>query len=178
MASKPLKEDPKETDPVVSSPKRSAVGVPSLLASIPLALNDMGPVWAAKTLLRMNQKDGFDCPSCAWPDPPHRETAEFCGNGVQGRVLGGRSADGAPRILGREPRSGVLRSHDQFNTTTYSLNDKYRGVHKGRNVLFVNAADLAALGLADGSYADVHSVAPDRVDRVLRRLRIISYPRP
>ncbi|WP_407636054.1 molybdopterin dinucleotide binding domain-containing protein [Paeniglutamicibacter gangotriensis] len=71
-----------------------------------------------------------------------------------------------------------MRSHDQFNTTTYSLNDRYRGVHKGRNVLFVNAADLAALGLADGSYADVHSVAPDRVDRVLRRLRIISYPRP
>lgn len=51
-------------------------------------------------------------------------------------------------------------------------------MHKGRNVLFVNAADLAALGLADGSYADVHSVAPDRVDRVLRRLRIIFYPRP
>ncbi|EMQ98239.1 putative oxidoreductase [Paeniglutamicibacter gangotriensis Lz1y] len=57
--------------------------MPSLLASIPLALNDMGPVWAAKTLLRMNQKDGFDCPSCAWPDPPHRETAEFCGNGAK-----------------------------------------------------------------------------------------------
>lgn len=124
--------------------------MPSLLASIPLALNDMGPVWAAKTLLRMNQKDGFDCPSCAWPDPPHRETAEFCGNGAKAV-----SWEADPLTVPREfwaENSGVLRSHDQFNTTTYSLNDRYRGVHKGRNVLFVNAADLAALGLADGSY--------------------------
>ncbi|MBV1778764.1 FdhF/YdeP family oxidoreductase [Paeniglutamicibacter sp. ABSL32-1] len=69
-----------------------------------------------------------------------------------------------------------LRSHDQFNTTTYSLNDRYRGVHKGRNVIFVNPEDLAALHLADGGYVDVHSEAGDGVDRVLRGLRIISYP--
>ena len=69
-----------------------------------------------------------------------------------------------------------LRSHDQFNTTTYSLNDRYRGVHKGRNVIFVNPQDLAALHLADGGYVDVHSEAGDGVDRVLRGLRIISYP--
>jgi formate dehydrogenase major subunit len=49
-------------------------------------------------------------------------------------------------------------------------------VHKGRNVIFVNPQDLAALHLADGGYVDVHSEGGDGVDRVLRGLRIISYP--
>ncbi len=70
----------------------------------------------------------------------------------------------------------TVRSHDQFNTTTYSLNDRYRGVKKGRQVLFVNPSDLAELGIADGSYVDIHSEAADGVDRVLRQQRIISYP--
>ncbi|GAA5226427.1 FdhF/YdeP family oxidoreductase [Paeniglutamicibacter antarcticus] len=70
-------------DLVVSAPKKSAVGVPSLLASSPLALDEMGPVRAVKTLRHMNQKDGFDCSSCAWPDPPNRKVAEFCENGAK-----------------------------------------------------------------------------------------------
>ncbi|MFL4472447.1 FdhF/YdeP family oxidoreductase [Paeniglutamicibacter sp. MACA_103] len=83
MAGKPLQDDVTDKDLAVSPPLRSAVGLPSLLASIPLALNEMGPGRAAKTLLHMNQKDGFDCMSCAWPDPPHRKTAEFCENGAK-----------------------------------------------------------------------------------------------
>ncbi|PYI68509.1 hypothetical protein CVV68_06820 [Arthrobacter livingstonensis] len=70
----------------------------------------------------------------------------------------------------------TVRAHDQFNTTMYTLNDRYRGVKKGRHVLFVNPSDLAELGIADGSYVDIHSEAPDGVDRVLRQQRIISYP--
>lgn len=69
-----------------------------------------------------------------------------------------------------------IRSHDQFNTTMYSLNDRYRGVKKGRHVLLVNPEDLTALGLTDGEYVDVHGEADDGVDRVLPQLRIISYP--
>lgn len=70
----------------------------------------------------------------------------------------------------------TVRSHDQFNTTTYSMNDRYRGVKKGRMVLFAHGDDLADLGLADGGYVDVHSEADDGVDRVLRQLRLIAYP--
>ncbi|WP_028267406.1 FdhF/YdeP family oxidoreductase [Arthrobacter sp. MA-N2] len=70
----------------------------------------------------------------------------------------------------------TVRSHDQFNTTTYSMNDRYRGVKKGRMVLFAHHDDLAELGLSDGGYVDVHSEADDGVDRVLRRLRLIAYP--
>jgi len=60
----------------VGPPKRSAAGLPSLIESIPLALTEMGPERAVKTLTAMNQKDGFDCMSCAWPDPPERKMAQ------------------------------------------------------------------------------------------------------
>ena len=39
------------------------------------------PVKGAATLLRMNQPEGFDCPGCAWPDPKHTSSFEFCENG-------------------------------------------------------------------------------------------------
>ena len=70
----------------------------------------------------------------------------------------------------------TMRSNDQFNTTIYSLNDRYRGVKKGRQVIFVNPEDLAELGIADGELVDVHSEFKDNVDRVLRQFRVVSYP--
>jgi molybdopterin-dependent oxidoreductase alpha subunit len=56
----------------------------------------------------------------------------------------------------------TIRSHDQYNTTVYSLNDRYRGVTGRRDVIFVNADDLAALGLAHGDRVDVIA-GPGRV---------------
>ncbi len=69
-----------------------------------------------------------------------------------------------------------MRSHDQFNTTIYGHNDRYRGIRKGREVVFVNPDDLAELGLADGQHVDVHGVYADNVERVLRNYRLVSYP--
>ena len=43
----------------------------------------MGVVKTIKTLSMVNQKEGFDCPGCAWPDPEHRTTFEFCENGAK-----------------------------------------------------------------------------------------------
>ncbi len=70
----------------------------------------------------------------------------------------------------------TFRSHDQFNTTIYSLNDRYRGVKKGRDVVFVNPDDLADLGLADGDRVDVATVWHDDVERVVRNYRVVAYP--
>jgi anaerobic selenocysteine-containing dehydrogenase len=55
----------------------------------------------------------------------------------------------------------TVRSHDQYNTTIYGLNDRYRGITGRRDVVFVHADDLAAHGLAHGDRVDV--VAGDRV---------------
>ncbi|HET6672111.1 MAG TPA: FdhF/YdeP family oxidoreductase, partial [Agromyces sp.] len=70
----------------------------------------------------------------------------------------------------------TLRSHDQFNTTVYSLNDRYRGIRKGRDVVFVHPDDLAGLGLADGDRVDVVSEWPGEHDRVLPGQRVVAYP--
>ncbi len=70
----------------------------------------------------------------------------------------------------------TLRSHDQFNTTIYSLNDRYRGIKNGRDVIFVNPFDLAELGLTDGQRVDIHSEWRDEPDRVLENYRVVSYP--
>ncbi len=70
----------------------------------------------------------------------------------------------------------TIRSHDQYNTTIYGLDDRYRGVHAGRRVVFVNPDDLADLGLADGAIVDVVGEWDDGVDRRAPAFRVVSYP--
>lgn len=70
----------------------------------------------------------------------------------------------------------TIRSHDQFNTTMYSLSDRYRGIKNGRDVVFVNPDDVVELGLADGDRVDIVSEWKDEPDRVLRGYRVVAYP--
>jgi molybdopterin-dependent oxidoreductase alpha subunit len=67
----------------VGNPKKWAAGVPGVLHSLEYAFEQMGGPRAARALARLNQKHGFDCPSCAWPDPQHRKKMEFCENGAK-----------------------------------------------------------------------------------------------
>lgn len=71
----------------------------------------------------------------------------------------------------------TVRSHDQFNTTVYGLDDRYRGIKGGRRVVFVNADDLAECGLADGDVVDLVSVWSDG-ERRAERFRAVAYPTP
>jgi molybdopterin-dependent oxidoreductase alpha subunit len=70
----------------------------------------------------------------------------------------------------------TLRSHDQYNTTIYGMDDRYRGVKAGRRVVFVNPGDLEALGLADGATVDLVSEWSDGVERRAPAFRIVAYP--
>jgi len=70
----------------------------------------------------------------------------------------------------------TVRSHDQYNTTIYGLDDRYRGIHNGRRVVFVNPDDLAALGLADGTMVDIISEWTDGSERRAVGFRAVSYP--
>jgi molybdopterin-dependent oxidoreductase alpha subunit len=70
----------------------------------------------------------------------------------------------------------TMRSHDQFNTTIYSNEDRYRGIHDSRRVVLANPEDLAELGLADGDHVDVFSEWTDDVERCLRDYRLVAYP--
>ncbi|MES9543687.1 FdhF/YdeP family oxidoreductase [Actinomadura sp. NPDC000600] len=70
----------------------------------------------------------------------------------------------------------TLRSHDQYNTTIYGLDDRYRGIKAGRRVLLVNPADLSRLGVADGATVDLVSEWPDGAERRAPAFRAVSYP--
>ncbi|UNO42665.1 FdhF/YdeP family oxidoreductase [Streptomyces sp. MST-110588] len=83
MAAKPPASDPVQDAPEVSGPQHSAVGLPAITHALRVSQQQMGVRRTALTLLRVNQKDGFDCPGCAWPEPEHRHTAEFCENGAK-----------------------------------------------------------------------------------------------
>ncbi|WP_329430001.1 FdhF/YdeP family oxidoreductase [Streptosporangium sp. NBC_01495] len=69
----------------------------------------------------------------------------------------------------------TVRSHDQYNTTIYGMDDRYRGVRNGRRVVFVHADDLAERGLADGDMVDLVSEWPDG-ERRAESFRAIAYP--
>ncbi|HZE38863.1 MAG TPA: FdhF/YdeP family oxidoreductase [Stackebrandtia sp.] len=70
----------------------------------------------------------------------------------------------------------TLRSHDQYNTTIYGLNDRYRGVKQSRRVVFVHPDDLEAAGVADGEHIDVVSEWKDGVSRRVNDFRAVAYP--
>ena len=81
----PTGEPPLEAElPVVGKPKQAAAGITSIYVTAKYGFAEMGVGRTFDTLLALNQKDGFDCPSCAWPDPDgERKTAEFCENGAK-----------------------------------------------------------------------------------------------
>ncbi|MET0740053.1 MAG: FdhF/YdeP family oxidoreductase [Candidatus Nanopelagicales bacterium] len=70
----------------------------------------------------------------------------------------------------------TIRSHDQFNTTVYGMDDRYRGIKGGRRVVLVNPDDLAALGLVDGQTVDLVSEWVDEVERRAAAFRVVAYP--
>ncbi|MGW4844176.1 FdhF/YdeP family oxidoreductase [Nocardia brasiliensis] len=72
----------------------------------------------------------------------------------------------------------TLRSHDQYNTTIYGLDDRYRGVHGGRKVVLVHPEDIAALGFAEDELVDVISEWTDGTERRVQGFRLIGYPTP
>ncbi|OHD09228.1 FdhF/YdeP family oxidoreductase [Sphingopyxis sp. RIFCSPHIGHO2_12_FULL_65_19] len=73
-------------------------------------------------------------------------------------------------------RLATVRSHDQFNTTIYSYNDRYRGVYNDRMILFMNAEDIASRGLAAGTKVALETISDDGVRRRVDGLTIIDYP--
>jgi len=72
----------------------------------------------------------------------------------------------------------TVRSHDQYNTTIYALDDRYRGVFGERRVLFIHADDIAALGLRAGDRVDLESLCEDGVRRQARGFLLVAYDIP
>ncbi|MEI6432608.1 MAG: molybdopterin dinucleotide binding domain-containing protein, partial [bacterium] len=71
----------------------------------------------------------------------------------------------------------TLRSHDQFNTTIYGLDDRYRGIHGGRRVIFLNEADIERLHLTAGQKVDITSHFKGET-RIVEAFTVVPYPIP
>lgn len=71
----------------------------------------------------------------------------------------------------------TIRSHDQFNTTVYGLDDRYRGIRSGRRVVFLNPEDMREAGLKAGQWVDLYSRF-DGVERVARRFSVVEFQIP
>ncbi|MCA3834304.1 MAG: CbbBc protein, partial [Burkholderia sp.] len=80
-------------------------------------------------------------------------------------------------VLGAEQvlRLITLRSHDQYNTTIYGLDDRYRGVFGRRDVLFMNTADLAKYGLEHGDLVDIETITASGRTLRLEKITAIEY---
>jgi anaerobic selenocysteine-containing dehydrogenase len=93
-----------------------------------------------------------------------------------------------PHSLGEDPdmpqgnaeglRLMTLRSDSQFNTTIYSLEDRFRGVKGGRMVILMNRADIEKRHLKEGQKVTLQTVADDGIDRRLEGLEIKAYEIP
>lgn len=123
---------------------------------------------------RVRQPDGFQLPH------PPRDSREF--PTITGKAnFAVNELNWVPVPPGRLVLQ-TLRSHDQYNTTIYGLDDRYRGVKGGRRVVFVNPADIASLGLADGDRVDLISEFTDSTGELQERrakdFLVVPYSTP
>ncbi len=121
---------------------------------------------------RMHEPGGF------WKGNPaaHREWETESGK-AEFNVPRALNSSGFAEKEGRF-RLVTLRSNDQFNTTIYGYDDRFRGIRGTRMVVMMNAADIAALGLKDGDKVALESDAEDGVERVVEGLRVVAYNIP
>src|SRR5690349_12806043 len=113
MARKPPQADIDESLVRVTKPKTVAAGVPAVLQTVRMSTEQMGVARSLQTLLRVNQKDGFDCPGCAWPEEDKRHVAEFCENGAKAVAEEATRRRIGPEFFAAHSVA-ELRSHDDW----------------------------------------------------------------
>lgn len=93
----------------------SAAGLYSIYETVKRGVVEMGVGNAFRTLLKVNQTDGFDCPSCAWPDPDReRKTVEFCENGAKAVASEASKERILPEFFARHSLTQLLEQSDRW----------------------------------------------------------------
>lgn len=111
---------PDTTTLKLRNPKKKAAGIPAVVSSALHGISKMGAAKTIKTLTMVNQQEGFDCPGCAWPDPDHRTTFEFCENGAKAVADEAMKANVTPAFFARHSVAELSMMSD------YELNRKGR----------------------------------------------------
>ena len=113
MATRAPKDDIDESLITVGKPKTKAVGLPAVINSLKISLDQMGPVRSVQTLLAVNQVKGFDCMGCAWPEGDKRHTAEFCENGAKAVAEEATRRTVPPAFFAEHSISDLMK-HDEY----------------------------------------------------------------
>lgn len=104
-----------ENDVQVTDRKSYAAGIPAVLVSLKRGLEQMGALRTVRTLTRLNQRHGFDCPGCAWPETPgHRKAAEFCENGAKAVAEEATTRTVTPAFFAAHPVPELLEQTDYW----------------------------------------------------------------
>lgn len=157
MAAKPPAGDPVQDAPQVAPPKHAAAGLPAIGHTLKVAQQQMGLARTARTLLKVNQKNGFDCPGCAWPEGDKRHTAEFCENGAKAVAEEATLRRVTPEFFAAHPladlaaRSGYWLGQQGRITEPMLLAegaDRYEAISWERAFAII-AEELTALGSPD-----------------------------
>lgn len=98
----------------VKEPHGAAAGLPAVVSSVKVTLHYAGARHAAGILAKVNQHDGFDCPSCAWPDPEHRSFAEFCENGAKAAADAASTGRVTPKWLAQYTLDELAAESDKW----------------------------------------------------------------
>jgi molybdopterin-dependent oxidoreductase alpha subunit len=102
-------------DPHTGRRHKTAASFASIYETAHHGIRDMGLQRTVQTLLKINQKDGFDCPSCAWPDPDdHRKTAEFCENGAKAVASEATTVRATPEFFAKHSIDDMKRQSDYW----------------------------------------------------------------
>ena len=120
---------------------------------------------------RVRVKEGF-----VLPHPP-RDTRTFATASGKAQITVNELS--WPQVPQGRLLLQTMRSHDQYNTTIYGLDDRYRGISQARRVVLVSPADITALGLVDRQMVDVISewATPSGTEyRRAQNFRVVSYP--
>ena len=72
----------------------------------------------------------------------------------------------------------TIRSHDQYNTTIYGLNDRYRNIKNERKIIFINPEDLRKLNHKQGDLIDIKTIWHDNNERIAKQFKLIPYDIP
>jgi molybdopterin-dependent oxidoreductase alpha subunit len=153
---------------------RSVVGWEAFVADydrVRDAIEDVFPIFQGYNA-RIRVPGGFHLTSTAreriWATPSGKA------NILLFEGLGEDTCESDPEMLWLS----TIRSHDQYNTTLYSMSDRYRGVYGQRDVVFLNQLEMAKRGLADGDRVDLVTLSTDGMERSVHNFRVVGYSFP
>lgn len=117
---------------------------------------------------RIQNREGFYLPNCA------RDNSY---NTFSGKANFTISKVESPKLQAQEYMMMTIRSHDQFNTTIYGLDDRYRGIKNERRVILMNPKDMQHLGFASNEIVDIYNFHGG-VERVAPQFIVLPYDIP